>query len=160
MAREDQIKRMASLGVTPSFFTAHVYFWGDRHRDIFMGPDRAENISPSQWAIENGVRFTTHLDTPVVPMRPLRAVSAMVNRKTSSGEVLGDYQKTDVMTALRATTIDAAWQVRREADLGSIEVGKLADLVVLSGNPLDNAELVHDLKVERTIIGGVTIYER
>jgi predicted amidohydrolase YtcJ len=160
MARKDQIKRMASLGVTPSFFTAHVYFWGDRHRDIFMGPDRAENISPSQWAIENGVRFTTHLDTPVVPMRPLRAVSAMVNRKTSSGEVLGDYQKTDVMTALRATTIDAAWQVRREADLGSIEVGKLADLVVLSGNPLDNAELVHDLKVERTIIGGVTIYER
>lgn len=160
MAREDQIKRMAQLGITPSFFTAHVYFWGDRHRDIFMGPERAENISPSQWAIENGVRFTTHLDTPVVPMRPLRAVSAMVNRKTSSGEVLGEYQKTDVMTALRATTIDAAWQVHREADLGSIEVGKLADLVVLSGNPLDNAEHVHDLKVERTIIGGVTIYER
>ncbi len=160
MSRLDQIERMARLGVTPSFFTAHVYFWGDRHRDIFMGPERAENISPSQWAIRNGVRFTTHLDTPVVPMRPLRAVSVMVNRLTSSGAELGVGQRTDVMTALRATTIDAAWQVGQEDRLGSIEPGKLADLVVLSGNPVDNADRVHELKVERTVIGGVTIYRR
>ena len=160
MSRLDQVERMARLGVTPSFFTAHVYFWGDRHRDIFMGPERAENISPSQWAIQNGVRFTTHLDTPVVPMRPLRAVSAMVNRLTSSGAVLGVDQRTDMMTALRATTIDAAWQVGQETRLGSIEPGKLADLVVLSGNPLENADRVHELKVERTVIGGVTIYRR
>lgn len=160
MSRLDQVERMARLGVTPSFFTAHVYFWGDRHRDIFMGPERAENISPSQWAIQNGVRFTTHLDTPVVPMRPLRAVSAMVNRLTSSGAVLGADQRTDVMTALRATTIDAAWQVGQEDRLGSIEPGKLADLVVLSGNPLENTDRVHELKVERTVIGGVTIYRR
>jgi predicted amidohydrolase YtcJ len=106
------------------------------------------------------VRFTTHLDTPVVPMRPLRAVSAMVNRLTSSGAVLGADQRTDVMTALRATTIDAAWQVGQEDRLGSIEPGKLADLVVLSGNPLENADRVHELKVERTVIGGVTIYRR
>lgn len=160
MSRLDQVERMARLGVTPSFFTAHVYFWGDRHRDIFMGPERAENISPSQWAIQNGVRFTTHLDTPVVPMRPLRAVSAMVNRLTSSGAVLGADQRTDMMTALQATTIDAAWQVGQETRLGSIEPGKLADLVVLSGNPLENADRVHELKVERTVIGGVTIYRR
>jgi predicted amidohydrolase YtcJ len=84
----------------------------------------------------------------------------MVNRLTSSGAVLGADQRTDVMTALRATTIDAAWQVGQEDRLGSIEPGKLADLVVLSGNPLENTDRVHELKVERTVIGGVTIYRR
>jgi len=71
MAREDQIARMKGLGVTPSFFTAHTWYWGDRHRDIFLGPQRAAQISPSQWALEHGLRFTSHLDTPVTPMLPL-----------------------------------------------------------------------------------------
>jgi predicted amidohydrolase YtcJ len=160
MAREDQIQRMAQLGVTPSFFSAHVYFWGDRHRDIFMGPDRAAHISPAQWALKHGVRFSSHLDTPVVPMRPLRAVSAMINRTTSSGQVLGADQAIDILSALHAVTIEAAWQAGLEDSLGSIEVGKQADLVVLSGNPVQNVDSVEELKVERTVIAGVTIYQR
>ena len=65
MAREDQLERMVELGITPSFFVAHVFYWGDRHRDIFMGPERAARISPLRSSLRRGIRFTTHNDTPV-----------------------------------------------------------------------------------------------
>lgn len=89
MTRKDQIARMAALGVTPSFFSAHTFFWGDRHAGIFMGPERAANMSPAKWAQEAGVRFSSHMDTPVTPMRPLQAVWSPVERKTKTGVVLG-----------------------------------------------------------------------
>ncbi len=160
MAREDQVARMQALGVTPSFFSAHTYYWGDRHRDIFIGPDRAAVISPARWAQQYGVRFSSHLDTPVTPMLPLQAVWSQVFRQTSGGEVLGPEQRIGVMDALRAVTIDAAWQVFQEDNRGSLEPGKYADLVVLSGNPLDEPMAMRELQVERTVIGGATIYQR
>jgi hypothetical protein len=160
MAREDQVARMKALGVTPSFFTAHTWYWGDRHRDIFIGPERAAVISPGRWAMDNGLRFSSHLDTPVVPMEPLQAVWSQVFRQTYGGDVLGPEQRVDVMTALRAVTIDAAWQVFQEDNRGSLEPGKYADLVVLSGNPLDDPMQMRDLLVERTLVGGATIYRR
>ena len=160
MAREDQVARMRELGVTPSFFTAHTYFWGDRHRDIFMGPDRADVISPSQWALQHGVRYSSHLDSPVVPMRPLQAIWSQVFRQTYGGDVLGPEQRVDVMQAIKAVTIDAAWQVFQDDDRGSLEPGKLADLVVLSGSPLADPMALRELKVDRTIVGGATIYRR
>lgn len=160
MTREDQIVRMKELGVTPSFFTAHTWYWGDRHRDIFMGPDRAAVMSPSRWAKDNGVRFSSHLDTPVTPMQPLQAVWSTVHRITHGGDVLGPQQRLGVMDALRAVTIDAAWQVFQEDNIGSLEPGKFADLVVLSGNPLENPIDMRDLLVDHTLVGGVTIYRR
>lgn len=160
MAREDQVARMRDLGVTPSFFTAHTWYWGDRHRDIFMGPERAAVISPSVWAQNHGVRFSSHLDTPVTPMEPLQAVWSLVHRQTVGGDVLGPEQRIDVMDALRAVTIDAAWQVFQENNRGSLEPGKYADLVVLSGSPLEQPMDMRDLQVERTVIGGATIFER
>jgi predicted amidohydrolase YtcJ len=160
MAREDQVARMKALGVTPSFFSAHTYYWGDRHRDIFMGPRRAAVMSPAKWAQDYDVRFSSHLDTPVTPMLPLQAVWSQVHRMTTGGDVLGPAQRIGVMDALRAVTIDAAWQVFLDDDLGSLEPGKYADLVVLSGNPLDDPMAMRDLKVERTVIGGATIYRR
>ena len=160
MAREDQVVRMKGLGVTPSFFSAHTYYWGDRHRDIFMGPERAAVMSPARWALDNGLRFTSHMDTPVTPMLPLQAVWSQVQRQTTSGDVLGPDQRIGVMQALRAVTIDAAWQVFQEDNRGSVEPGKYADLVVLSGNPLDDPSSMRDLRVERTVVGGVTIYRR
>ena len=160
MAREDQVARMKDLGVTPSFFTAHTWYWGDRHRDIFIGPDRAAVISPSKWAQDYGVRFSSHLDTPVTPMEPLQAVWSLVHRQTYGGDVLGPEQRIGVMDALRAVTIDAAWQVFQEDNRGSLEPGKYADLVVLSGSPLDNPMTMRELAVERTVIGGVTIYQK
>lgn len=160
MSRHDQIARMAALGVTPSFFSAHTYYWGDRHRDIFIGPERAANISPTRWAREAGVRFSVHLDTPVVPMRPTLLWWSTVNRLTSSGRELGPAQRLNVMETLRAMTADAAWQVHLDDRLGSLEPGKLADLVVLDRDPRQSPETLNTLRVERTLVGGTTIYQR
>jgi predicted amidohydrolase YtcJ len=160
MAREDQVARMKSLGVTPSFFTAHTWYWGDRHRDIFLGPERAAAISPGKWAQDYGLRFSSHLDTPVTPMLPLQAVWSQVHRTTYGGDVLGPGQRIGVMAALRAVTIDAAWQVFQEDNRGSLEPGKYADLVVLSGNPLDDPMAMRELTVEQTLVGGATVYRR
>lgn len=159
MAREDQIARMKALGVTPSFFTAHTWYWGDRHRDIFLGPQRAARISPSKWAQDYGLRFSSHLDTPVTPMEPLQAVWSQVFRITTSGDVLGPEQRIGVLDALRAVTIDAAWQVFQEDNRGSLNPGKYADLVVLSGDLLADPMAMRDLEVERTVISGATVYE-
>jgi predicted amidohydrolase YtcJ len=160
MAREDQVSRMKALGVTPSFFSAHTWYWGDRHRDIFLGPERAAVISPARWAQDNSLRFSSHLDTPVTPMLPLQAVWSAVFRQTYGGDVLGPEQRISVMDALRAVTIDAAWQVFQEDNRGSLEPGKYADLVVLSGNPLNDPQAMRELQVEQTVIGGVTVYRR
>ena len=159
MARKDQIDRMAVLGVSPSFFSAHTFFWGDRHAGIFMGPERAANMSPAKWAQNAGVRFSSHMDTPVTPMRPLQAVWSPVERKTKTGVVLGPDQRIDRMSALRAVTIDAAWQVFLDEQVGSIEPGKLADLVVLSASPLTAPDM-RNLKVDMTLIEGVTQFQR
>ena len=159
MTRKDQIDRMAQLGVTPSFFSAHTYYWGDRHAAIFMGPERAANMSPARWALDAGVRFSSHLDTPVTPMLPLQAVWSQVERESTGGAVIGPAQRIGRMPALRAVTIDAAWQVFMEDEIGSIESGKRADLVVLSENPL-TAEDIRGIKVDRTVIDGATVYAR
>lgn len=159
MTRRDQIDRMAALGVTPSFFSAHTYFWGDRHAAIFMGPERASNMSPAKWALDAGVRFSSHMDTPVLPMLPLQAVWSQVERKSTSGAVIGPHQRISRVDALRAVTIDAAWQVFMDDDVGSIESDKLADLIILSGNPL-KVEDMRELKVDRTFIGGAEVYSR
>lgn len=160
MTRPDQLRRYRTLGLTPSFFPAHVYYWGDRHRDVFLGPERAERISPLKTAEFEGVRYTIHLDTPVVPMDPLLLVWTAVRRQTSSGQVLGAAERVDVMQALRAVTIDAAWQVFQEDNRGSIEPGKFADLVVLSADPVARPEALREIFVEKTLVGGVLLFDR
>ncbi|WP_101758943.1 amidohydrolase [Oceanicoccus sp. KOV_DT_Chl] len=161
MAREDQLDKMKTLGVTPSFFVAHTYYWGDRHRDIFMGPERAAQMSPTASALAKELPFTIHLDTPVVPMDPLFLVWTAVNRLSSSGAVIGAEQRIAPINALRAVTIDAAWQIFQEQTRGSIEIGKLADLVILSADPTTQApETIKDIQVEQTLVGGITIFDR
>jgi hypothetical protein len=151
---------MQELGITPSFFSAHTYYWGDRHRDIFMGPERAARMSPSRSALERDMRFSVHLDSPVVPMQPMLLLWSTVNRLSSSGAVIGAEQSIDPMQALRAVTIDAAWQVFQEDNRGSLEPGKWADLVLLSGDPLADPQRIRDIDVLETIVGGRTIYQR
>lgn len=159
-AREDQLDRMKALGIIPSFFVLHTYYWGDRHRDIFLGPERAARISPAESAVKRGLRFTIHTDTPVVPMDPLRLMWSAVNRVSSSGKVIGEAQRISPTQALRAVTIDPAWQSFEEKSRGSIEPGKLADLVILSDSPLRKPEQIKDIQVLETIVGGKTIYRR
>jgi len=158
MAREDQLDKMKELGITPSFFSAHTYYWGDRHFNIFMGPERARRMSPAKSALKKKIPFTIHLDTPVVPMSPLLAIWSTVNRISSGGKAIGPEQRISVMQAIRATTIDAAWQVFQEDNRGSIEKGKFADLVILSANPLKEPSKIKDIRVEETIVGGKTVY--
>jgi predicted amidohydrolase YtcJ len=160
MLRDDQLDRLTALGITPSFFSAHTYYWGDQHRDVTMGPDRAANISPAQSALQRHVRFSSHLDTPIVPMSPLLSVWSCVTRLSASGNIIGPAQRIDVLSALRSVTIDAAWQIFRDKDLGSIEPGKLADLVVLDQDPLGDPLAIKDIPVNLTMIGGVSHYQR
>ncbi len=158
MARDDQLDRMRDLGVIPSFFSLHTWYWGDRHRERFMGPARAARMSPAQGASERGIRFTIHCDTPVVPMEPLRLVWSAVNRRSAGGVVLGPEQRIPVERALRAVTIDAARQHFEEADKGSLEPGKLADLVIVDRNPLEHPESIDRLRVLETVVGGRPVW--
>ncbi|MGB5810544.1 MAG: amidohydrolase [Polyangiales bacterium] len=158
MARPDQLERIKQLGVIPSFFSAHVYYWGDRHRDVFLGPERAARISPAASAEALGIRFTTHLDTPVVPIDSMLQLWAPVARVTSSGQELGPEERVSVFRSLRALTSDAAFQLGLEDEVGSIEPGKQADLVVLSDNPLTYEGDLRDISVEDTVVAGVSIY--
>jgi predicted amidohydrolase YtcJ len=161
MVREDQLDKIKMLGITPSFFAGHVYYWGDRHRDIFMGPERAARISPLESSVARHIRFTVHDDTPVTPVDPLQLVWVVVNRLTKSRKVLGPQQRISVKEALRAITIDAAWQNFEEELKGSIEVGKLADFVILAENPLAvKAASIKEIAILETIVGGQTVYRR
>jgi len=160
MARDDQLDRMKRLGVIPSFFVLHTYYWGDRHREIFLGPERAARISPTRSALDRSIRFTLHADTPVAPMEPLRIVWAAVNRRTTSGIELGPAERITPMQALRAVTIDAAYQHFAEHDTGSLEPGKLADLVIIDRSPLADPQHIDQIRVMETIVGGRTAYRR
>lgn len=152
---------MKELGITPSFFVSHTYYWGDAHRDVFLGPERAARISPLNSALKRGIRFSIHLDTPVTPMSPLQAAWSAVNRQTKSGKILGPDQRITPLQALRAITIDAAWQEHDEAMKGSIEPGKFADLVILGQNPLTVDPLkIRDIAILETIVGGKSVYKK
>ncbi|MDO8543596.1 MAG: amidohydrolase [Opitutaceae bacterium] len=159
--REDQLERMRELGVSPSFFVGHVFYWGDRHRDIFLGPERAARISPLRSALNHGLRFSVHNDSPVTPVDPLLLVWAAVNRTTRETKTLGSSQRIGVIEALRAVTSDAAWQCFDEQRKGSIEPGKLADFVILAENPLAiPTERLRDVVILETIVGGRSVYRR
>ena len=159
--REDQLDAIRELGITPSFFVGHVYYWGDRHRDRFLGPERAERISPLASAVRRGIRFSVHNDTPVTPVNPLLLVWCAVNRLTRDGRVLGPRERIPVMDALRAVTIDAAWQNFDEATRGSIEPGKFADFVVLAESPLTvDPVRLKDIAIVETVVGGRTVHRK
>jgi hypothetical protein len=160
LMRKDQLTRCAELGVTISFFPAHIYYWGDKHYSEILGPERSQNISPARWAEEAGVRFTIHNDAAVTPTKPLHLIHTAVNRKTLSGRTLGEAQRISVETALRAHTIDAAWQVFQETERGSLEVGKIADFVFLNKNPIEFSDTIDEIKVNETYRSGKIVWKR
>jgi len=160
VSREDQLDRMKRLEVMPSFYAAHAFYWGDWHRNSVLGPQRAKRISPTRSALDRGMKFTTHADSPVIPPNALRIYWATVNRVTRSGLVLGADQRVDPETVLKALTIWAAWQYSEEDRKGSIEPGKLADLVILDNDPLTvDPMTIQDIKVLETIKEGNSVYK-
>ncbi|AHE97192.1 metal-dependent hydrolase [Thioalkalivibrio paradoxus ARh 1] len=158
--RPDQLAAYAELGMTPSFFTAHTFFWGDVHLEN-TGPERAAFISPMAAAYERGLRCSNHSDFSVTPMDPFLMMQSAMLRRSRSGVVLGPDQRVDALTALRSLTIDAAWQIFEDDTKGSIAPGKLADLVIVDRNPLDvDPEQLLALQVIETFKEGESVYRR
>ena len=157
--REDQLDLMKELEIIPSYFSTHTFYWGDWHRDSVFGPDRAMRISPTKSTLERDMPFTVHNDAPVVPPDMIRLLWSTTNRLTRSGKVLGPNQRISTYDALKAITINAAYQHFEDDIKGSIEVGKLADLVVLSADPLSMpSESLLDLQIISTFSHGKEIF--
>ena len=160
MIRADQLDRLPALGIIPSYYAVHPFFWGDWHRRSF-GEERAAFISPLRATLDRGIPFTIHNDSPVVPPDMMRLLSIAVNRETRGGFVLGPEQRLSVEEALDAVTLGAARQYFEEDEKGSITPGKRADLVILGANPItaDPAELA-DIPILETFSSGRSIYRR
>jgi predicted amidohydrolase YtcJ len=157
--REDQVEPLRELGIFPALFPMHTFYWGDFHRDSVLGPERAENISPTGWLMPRNMMFTSHHDAPVARPDSMRVLSATVTRRSRSGDIIGPRHRVPVGMALKAMTLWSAHQHFEEATKGSIEVGKLADFTLLSDNPMTvDPETLAGLKVVGTIKEGVSVY--
>lgn len=160
-ATAKDIEKMQKLQVAGSVFINHVYYWGERHKKMFLGPERAARISPLATMKAHDILFALHSDCPVTPISPLFSIWAAVNRVTSYGEVLGPNERIDVITALKAMTIYGAHMNFTEEDVGSIEINKYADFTMLERDPTQiNPMEIKDIQVNATWIGGQIVYEK
>lgn len=159
--REDQLDAMKELDILPALFPAHVFYWGDWHREVTIGPERAARISPMRSALKRDMKATIHTDSPVVLPHGTRTIWSAVNRRTRANFVLGEDQRLTPMEAIKALTIWSAYQHFEEDQKGSIEVGKLADLIILSDNPLTVEPMqIRDIEVVETIKEGKTVFQK
>ncbi|MEE9964268.1 MAG: amidohydrolase [Propionicimonas sp.] len=156
----DQLTLMAELGVSPSFLMNHVYYWGDTFIENVVGAQKAALLDPFASARALGMRVTMHSDYTVTDFQPFREIQTAVTRRTRvSGTVLNPAECVSAAEALRAKTIDAAWQTHCDDVSGSIEVGKYADLVQLDADPLAvDPDAIADTQVLRTFVGGTAVY--
>ena len=156
--RRDQLQRYVEYKIIPSFFTQHTFYFGDAHVQL-RGKAQADFLSPMRAAIDLGLRPTNHTDFVVTPLDQMFVVWTAVNRVSRSGAVIGADQRVTPLEALKAITINAARQYREDDQKGSLETGKLADLVVLDGNPLTvDPMAIKDIQVVETIKDGQTVY--
>jgi predicted amidohydrolase YtcJ len=159
--RDDQLQRAHDLGVTCSLFVDQIHYWGDIVVDGLFGPERGNRWMPCGSAVATGMRISLHNDPPVTPEEPLRNISVAVTRTAPSGRVIGPEQRITVDQAIRAQTIDAAWQLHSDDVIGSLEVGKYADMVVLSADPRAvPPETIADLEVRATYLAGRQVYTK
>ena len=158
--REDQLDIMKQLGILPSFFNDHVFYWGDYHLNSVFGPERGNKISPLKPTVNRHMPWTLHSDYPVTPPNILFSLHNAVNRKTRQGRDIGIEYAVDVLDALKAVTIHGAYQHFDETIKGSLAAGKLADLVILDKNPLITPKSqIKEIHVLETIKEGNTIYK-
>ncbi len=152
--------RFARAGFTPSFHIQHIYYYGGILGDSLFGEARVKRLLPVQSALAAGLRPSLHSDHPMFPSTPLEMVKTAVVRRTKEGATVALEQGISVEQALRAVTINPAWQVHEEHNTGSIAVGKFADLVVLSSNPLAvSAEQLDTISVDATYVGGRLVWQ-
>ena len=156
MASEAQYRRMARLGLCVNLFSNHLYYWGDQHSERTVGPVRVKRMNAAASALRHGVPLAIHSDAPVTPLNPLFSAWCAVNRTSRSGVVYGDAQKLTVPQALHALTLGAAYTLKLDHLVGSIEVGKFADFAVLDADPLSVQEQhIKDINVWGTVLAGV-----
>jgi hypothetical protein len=157
--RPDQLDKYAAYSITPSFYTEHTYYFGDTHI-LNRGREQADFISPMRAAIDKGLRPTNHTDFVVAPLDQMFVIWTAVNRISRGGAVIGADQRVTPLEALKAITLHAAYQYGEEESKGSLEPGKLANLVILDGNPLKvDPMAIKDIRVVETIKDGRTIYQ-
>lgn len=150
-----QYRRMAKLGMCANIFTNHIWYWGDQHHDITVGPERARRMEACRTAEREGVSFSIHSDANVTPLGHLHTMWCAVNRTTPSGRVLGPDERISAESALRAVTLGSAYQLHLDAELGSIECGKAADFTVLADDPLTvDPMAIRDIEVWGTVVAG------
>ena len=165
---QSDLERMKKLGIITNFYLFHPWYWGDRHINDFIGLERASRMVPAKTAMDLGINVCAHSDCPVCtpdnpvwPSNPLWGIWCAVSRKTRDGVDIGPQEKLTPMEALRAYTINGAYATFEENIKGSIEPGKLADMVVLSDNILEiDPGEIRNIIVEKTIIGGEIVYEK
>lgn len=156
--REDQLDKMKELKMIPSIFIGHTYYWGDIHLKN-LGPERGADISPVKWALERGLVYNFHQDAPVTKPDMLHSVWCAVNRITRKGQPIGQHQCIDVYDALKGVTIHAAYEYHEEDLKGTLEAGKLADMVILDKNPLKVDKMaIKEIQVVETIKNGEVLY--
>ncbi len=157
MADRAQFRRMKALGVGVNLFSNHIFYWGDQHLNMTMGPDRAHRLDNAGCALREGVAMTIHSDAPVTALAPLFTAWCAVNRLTSSGHTLGgDVEKISIDEALEAITLGAAYSLKMDHLIGSLEIGKYADFAVLDHDPTDiEPETLKDIHVHATVVGGM-----
>jgi predicted amidohydrolase YtcJ len=150
-----QYRRMAALGVGANIFANHIWAFGDMHLDVTLGVDRAARMNAAATALRCGVPIALHSDSPVTPLGPLATMKHAVTRRTQSGRVMGEFERISTQDALRAVTIGAAYLMKMDAEVGSIQAGKFADLAVLAQDPLAvEPEALADIEVLGTVLGG------
>lgn len=152
---KNKLDAMHSLNLTPSFHINHLYYYGDALNTKILGEERAEKLFPINSAIKKNIISTLHADQPMFESQPFRLIQTAVERKTKDGQLLGDSEKISVIDAIKALTINAAWQINMEDKLGSLEKGKYADFIVVDKNPfaVPVSEL-HNIKCIQTYING------
>jgi len=159
--RKDQIPALVELDIYPSLFPMHTYYWGDWHRESVLGEERAAYISPTRDVVDAGLTITSHHDAPVTFPNSLRVLDATVNRVTRSGFILGPDQRLTAYEGLQALTVWAAMQHFEEDTKGTLELGKLADFVILDANPLKIDPIkINTIEVLETIKEGESVYKK
>jgi predicted amidohydrolase YtcJ len=158
--RPDQVKELKPLGIFPSMFPMHTFYWGDWYQQI-VGPEQAALISPMRSILNTGLHATSHTDAPVALPNLMQVAWATVNRTSRSGEVIGPDERVTPYQAMQMITLWGAEQFGEQATKGSIKAGKLADLVVLSDNPLTvDPATINQIQVLETIKDGKTVWVR
>jgi predicted amidohydrolase YtcJ len=160
MARPDQLQRMKALGVQPTFLMNHVYFYGAAYRDQLFGPERAAFMDPAGACVREALPFTLHTDGPCSPPGTLRLIQTAVTRRCAiDNSVVGPDQAITVEEAIKAVTSQAAAQIGLADRIGTLEVGKEADLVILEQNPYEvAADAIMGIKISETWVGGEKIF--